>query len=269
MGDSLLGRRAISHREYVILLAYRFIIFHMESYLYDDLYQLEETHWWHRNKRRLVISLLSHFFPKEKIRIVDIGCGTGKNVEAFSRFGQCWGLDMSDRAIAYCKKRGLGHIRKGRAEKTGLSDNYFDAVTLLDVLEHTDDTKTIWEMHRILKNNGLIFITVPAYRWMWSRWDEVLHHKRRYGKADLENILQHNGFRIRKFSFIYAFLLVPALIIRYIKSRHAGGSYGSDFQLSNPFLNRVLLAVCRIESWCILYGSVPFGTSILCVAEKI
>jgi ubiquinone/menaquinone biosynthesis C-methylase UbiE len=269
VGDSLLGRRAISHREYVFLLAYPFIIQIMESYLYDDLYQLEETHWWHRNKRELVISLLSHFFPKKKIRIVDVGCGTGKNVETFSKFGTCWGLDMAGKAIAFCKKRGLSHIKKGTAEQTGLPEQYFDVVTLLDVLEHTDDKKTLMEMRLILQRGGLLIITVPAYMWMWSRWDTVLHHKRRYGKHDLEKVLEDTGFRIKIRSFVYAFLLFPVLLIRFIKSRNAKEEYGSDFQLSNPFLDTVLFTLCRIEAWFVIRGLLPFGTSILVVAEKI
>jgi SAM-dependent methyltransferase len=286
VGDSLLGRRTISHIGFGLSAFYvsinfpfsaypaRFfigilpVVHSMESYLYQDLYALEDTHWWHRNKRRLVIALFNHYRLNKKIRIIDVGCGTGKNVETFASLGESWGLDVSQRAIAYCRKRGLTRIKRGTAQKTELPSSFFDGITLLDVLEHTDDRKTMAEMQRILKPGGIIVITVPAYKWMWSRWDEVLHHKRRYEKADLENVLMNNGFRMLKLSFVYSFLLVPALIIRFIKSRFIGSSYGSDFQLSNSFLNEVLLAVCQMESRVIVSGSVPFGTSLVAVAQK-
>jgi len=240
----------------------------MEPYLYDDLYALEETHWWHRNKRRLITSLLARFAPKKKIRIIDIGCGTGKNVETFARFGQSWGLDASKRAITFCRKRELTRIKQGTAENSGLPSGSFDVVTLLDVLEHTDDRKTIREMHRILAPCGLIVITVPAYRWMWSTWDVVLHHRRRYEKNDLERLMRESGFQIKKCSFVYSFLLLPVLIVRFVKTQVLRAPYGSDFRLSNPFLNWLMYGICGIESWCVVHGYVPFGTSIVCVGQK-
>src|SRR3989344_6612866 len=118
----------------------------MESYLYDDLYELEEHHWWHRAKRELILRLLPPYLPHKRIKILDVGCGTGKNVEVFAKLGESWGLDMSPRAIAYCKRRGLTRVRVGTAERTGLPGARFDVVTLLDVLEHTDDAKTLAEM---------------------------------------------------------------------------------------------------------------------------
>jgi ubiquinone/menaquinone biosynthesis C-methylase UbiE len=240
----------------------------MESYLYEDLYNLEEHHWWHRNKRELVLKLLGRYLPKNKVKLVDIGCGTGKNVETFEILGESWGLDTSEEAIAYCKKRGLSHIRKGTAENTRLPASSFDAVTILDVLEHTDDKQTVREAFRILKPGGIVILTVPAYRWYWSRWDEVLHHKRRYGKRDVEQLVTGAKFIIRKISFVYGFLVLPGYIIRTVKQTLQLKSYGSDFQLSFPFLNTILLAVCRIESWVIRWGYMPFGTSLICVARK-
>ena len=240
----------------------------MESYLYDDLYELEEHHWWHRAKRELILRLLPPYLPHKRIKILDVGCGTGKNVETFARIGESWGLDMSPRAIAYCKKRGLTRVKRGTAEKTGLQGASFDVVTLLDVLEHTDDAKTFREMRRILRPNGLIVLTIPAYSWLWSRWDEVLHHKRRYDKAGLEELLDVEGFEVRKISYVYAFLLVPVFLIRIIKSWLMADSYGSDFRLSTPLVNRIMLRLSRIEAWAIERFFVPFGTSLVCIAQK-
>ena len=152
----------------------------MKKYLYEDLYSLEDKHWWHISKRRIVRNLIKKYNHLDNPRILDIGCGTGKNMEELQSLGPVFGLDSSIEALKYCKKRGLNNLIEGTAEKTSLKSSFFDVVTLLDVLEHTDDNKTLKEMNRIIKKDGIIIITVPAFGWLWSTWDEVLHHKRRY-----------------------------------------------------------------------------------------
>src|SRR3989344_2556238 len=105
----------------------------MNIALYQDLYELEEKHWWHISKRNLCERVIERYFKHGKI--VDIGCGTGKNVEAFSKYGEVWGIDNSNEALKYCKQyRHLTHVKKGEAEKTNLPAASFDLVTLLDVL---------------------------------------------------------------------------------------------------------------------------------------
>lgn len=241
----------------------------MESYLYDDLYELEERHWWHRAKRELILRLLPQYISRKRIKFLDIGCGTGKNVETFAQLGESWGLDMSTQALSFAKKRGLKHLVKGTAEKTRLHSQSFDIVTLLDVLEHTDDVKSLKEVHRILKVHGLVVITVPAYQWLFSRWDEVLHHKRRYNKHGLEDVLRDTGYTVEKISYIYSFLIIPIVVVRAIKSIFFSRSYGSDFRLSSPVINHLMLAICRIEAGIIQQGYVPFGTSLVCIARKV
>ena len=60
---------------------------------------------------------------------------------------------------------------------------------MFDVLEHIeDDCATLSNLKRKLSDNGHIFITVPAYNWLWSEHDEINHHKRRYSKYSLDLI---------------------------------------------------------------------------------
>lgn len=240
----------------------------MQKYLYADLYELEEKHWWHIAKRENVETLLLRYLDIKRPKILDIGCGTGKNIEAFSAIGPTFGIDKSTEAIDYCKKRGIETVVLGSAEETPLLSNSFDVVTLLDVLEHTDDRKTLKEIYRILKQGGLLVITVPAFPWLWSRWDEVLHHKRRYTKQSLIRTLSTYNFRILKISYMFSFLLLPTYVIRSIKSWVSRKNYSSDFRLNNPVVNLVFLALSKIESFFVKNWSVPFGTSLICIARK-
>lgn len=240
----------------------------MKKYLYKDLYQLENQHWWHVSKRRNVINLIKKYNQVNNPKILDIGCGTGKNLEEFKKIGTIFGLDNSPDALKYCLMRGLKNLRLGSAEKTNLKTNYFDVITLLDVLEHTDDNKTLKEMHRILKSHGLIIITVPAFSWLWSKWDEVLHHKKRYTVNTLKEILVANNFHPIKMTYLYSFLVLPLLIIRKNKQNISKDFYESDFRLSSSLINILLNNLSRLEFLLAKNFYIPFGTSILVVAKN-
>lgn len=241
----------------------------MQKYLYEDLYNLEEIHWWHKAKRNLVKFFLRNNLSSKEIKILDVGCGTGKNIETFSKFGTVWGMDSADEAITFCKKRGLKKIVKGALEKIPFPKDYFDCVTALDVLEHVDDEKATKEMHRVLKRGGVLIVTVPAFPLLWSKWDEVLHHKRRYTRKTMEELLKRNKFRIIKISYSYSFLFLPAFIIRIVKRILYRNYYPSDFLMSNGIINSFLGKVAEIEKFFLINITIPFGTSLIAVVRKI
>src|SRR5216684_3840556 len=107
----------------------------MEKFLYEDLYKKEDRHWWHLAKRAAYLALIAKYLKVKNPRILDLGCGAGKNVEELSKLGEAWGVDISKEAIAFCKKRGIKNVKLGSAYKTGFGNGYFGLVTLLDVLE--------------------------------------------------------------------------------------------------------------------------------------
>lgn len=240
----------------------------MEKYLYEDLYNLEEKHWWHIAKRKVILNLTSSFLKTRRPKVLDIGCGTGKNVEVFGQIGTTYGIDNSPEAINFCQSRSLANIKLGTSEETGFSQNHFDLITLLDVLEHTDEDKTLAEVARILKNDGILTITVPAFSWLWSQWDVVLHHKRRYTKTTLTQALERNGFQVLKISYMYSFLVLPAVFIRFIKSIFYKKHYPSDFKISSPLINYILLFLVYLELKIMQKFSIPIGTSLVCIAQK-
>lgn len=240
----------------------------MRKDLYADLYQQEEKHWWHRSKRENCRRLLLKYLFDKNLKILDIGCGTGKNVEFFQEWGETFGLDASPEAIRFCQKRGLKNIKKARGEKTNFPAETFDLITLLDVLEHVDETAILAEIRRLLKPKGKLLITVPAYPWLWSRWDEVLKHRRRYTLSTLNAILKKHHFRVLKISYMFSFLLLPAILVRLIKSRLSGENYSSDFSLSSPLINFIGFKLAQLEGFILNQFSLPFGTSLICLAQK-
>lgn len=239
----------------------------MRKNLYADLYQLEETHWWHKAKRELCSQFLRTVWKGKKLKILDIGCGTGGNMKAFEKFGEVHGVDISPDAIAFCKKRELKHVRIGSAYRTKYPSSSFDVVTMLDVLEHVDDKKALSEVKRILRPNGILILTVPAYKLLWSRWDEALHHKRRYSKDEIISLLQSKDFAVCKCSYLYSFLFLPVLLIRSLKSAIRMKEYSSDFRLNPGPTNWILLKLALLEHKIVQHLEIPFGTSVFCVAK--
>lgn len=239
----------------------------MESYLYRDLYELETDHWWHIAKRRTALALLRRF-SGEAPKILDVGCGTGQNLLAFRQLGSAAGIDVEAEAIKFCRQRGLKDVRQGSSYDIPAEDNSYDVITLLDVLEHTDDHRSLREIFRALKPGGVILISVPAFPWLWSRWDEVLHHRKRYTKRSLLTLLRRHGFQPLFAGYAYSFLLPPVWIVRRLKSLTKKADYGSDFTLGSAWSNRLLGWLADQERPLLLRGKVPFGTSIFAVARK-
>jgi ubiquinone/menaquinone biosynthesis C-methylase UbiE len=240
----------------------------MELYLYQDLYNLEERHWWHLAKRRNVIALIKKYVNTKTLKIADIGCGTGKNVEVLNKFGTTFGIDNSSQAIKFCKQRGIENVKLGTSEESHLSKGSIDLITMLDVLEHVEEDPSLTEAYRILSDKGYIIITVPAFSWLWSKWDEVLHHRKRYTKNALLKVLKKHHFKILKSSYMFSFLVFPSIIVRFIKGKIFKDYYPSDFTLLPPLFNTIFNLVSVIELKILLKWSIPFGTSVICIAQK-
>lgn len=242
----------------------------MEKYLYQDLYIQEDTHWWHRSKRATVVDLINTNFKNPKrLKILDIGCGTGKNLETLSKFGQTFGIDNSKEAITFCKKRHLINVYLRKSDNTKFPPNFFDVILMLDVLEHVKEKPTLKEIHRVLKPNGVLILTVPAHQWLWSQWDIVLHHKRRYHRNQLNTVLIENKFIPLKISYMYMFLIPPVIFIRFLKSRFKKSTdYSSDFQINFPIVNNILYQIAKLEKILNNKIAIPIGTSLIAAAAK-
>lgn len=250
----------------------------METYLYKDLFQLEDNHWWHKAKRQLVFEAMDRLSITQNDKLLDVGCGTGKNVEAFASVCETHGIDISAEAVRFCKKRGLDTVIQTPnfpEKKLPYQQGSFKVITALDVIEHVDDMAVLADIHRVLSSDGSVIVTVPALPFLWSKWDEVLHHKRRYTKKTLTDTLEQSGFEVTYCNYVYSFLVLPVLVVRRVKeflmsqaSDAKQLEYQSDFKLSSPLVNRVFSAVAAVERWFVWRVPIPFGTSLVAVARK-
>jgi SAM-dependent methyltransferase len=122
----------------------------MEPHLIDDLAYKERFYWWHCVRRENLLRLLGPTLGGRS-RVLEIGSGTGANLRAVrDRYDQIIGLDIDFKALRYC--RDLTTIRADALDRLPFADGVFDAIILLDVLEHISDTDVlVSEIARVLR----------------------------------------------------------------------------------------------------------------------
>jgi SAM-dependent methyltransferase len=192
-------------------------------------------------------------------------------LEEASRFCDATGFDFSNEAIRFCKKRGLSSIHKVNLERPlpkNVSKKRYDVIIAADIVEHLDDDAGVLRrLKPLLKKDGIIIISVPAYQWLWSNHDVSLHHKRRYTRRLLKRTVMSAGLVPRRLSYTNIFLFPAAASVRVIK-RLLGNDTGTDSgNLLSP-LNKVMIWGYSIERALFRVMSLPFGLSVVCIARR-
>lgn len=243
----------------------------MEKWRYHELYELEDRHWWFRSRRRIVWALLNRSGLGEARRILDAGCGTGRNLVEFGSLGEAEGVDASADAVEYCRRRGLSRVQRAPLEDLPFDAGRFDLIIATDVIEHLDDDlRALRELHRVSAPGGRLLITVPAYAWLWSPHDESMHHRRRYSMRQLRERVTAAGWSPEEESYFFTTLLPAVAAVRAVR-RFSGESNGSsDLALTSPRIGRLLELPSRGESRLIAGGvRLPAGVSVGMVANAV
>lgn len=243
----------------------------METKLYQEMYDVENLHWWFRARRDILISLILKYLSKGCV--LDIGCGTGFILEPLetqyiSKY-ETWGIDISEIAIQFCQEKGLTQVIQGILENNVLPEHYFDLIMFLDIIEHLEhDLSALTQAKHYLKFQGQILITVPAYQFLWSAHDEIHCHKRRYTKKQIIKLLYQSGYEVVFISYFNTFLfplIAIARLIGNLLNRH----HTSDVKLPSALVNHVLYQVFRSEKNLFPNLSFPFGVSLVCLARNL
>jgi len=239
----------------------------MELEEYEKMYHFEEKYWWWVGKRKIVKCMLNKL-KLDSSRILDIGCGTGANLEYLGDYGSVVGLDYAREALDFCRLRKHRNLVRGDAERLPFKEGAFDLITALDLLEHIDDSKAAEGFSKALKPGGHLILTVPAFRFLWSKHDEALHHKRRYSKSQLKQVLESTGFVVEKIGYWNFFLFLPVASVRLIKKNILKSKkVKTDVEELPSIINWFLAFILTVESHLIPCINLPFGVSIVCVAR--
>ena len=246
----------------------------MEPILYDDFYRHADRNWWFLGRRKIILDILKYegFTKNHPKKILDLGCGTGSTLLKLKDWGWAVGIDISPLALSYCQQNGVGPLVQAAAQETPFKTGSFDLVLALDLLEHLDnDLETLREISRVLKPGGYLLVTVPAYKFLWSRHDELNLHRRRYVLPQLRSRVEAAGFTIIRSTYMNSFLFLPILFIRWFKNQvliNPQKGPLSDVRGHWPWVNAVLYFIFGLESKILSFINLPFGVSCLCLGRK-
>ncbi len=248
----------------------------MQAHTYSIMNEVEQSHWWFVGRRQIIKSFLERLVRSlkadagtAKIKILDVGCGTGANLEMLSEFGEAEGVDVSSDALNFCRARGLANVKQGEAERLPYGDESFELVTGLDVVEHLDDDLAgLKEMHRVLRTEGRALLFVPAFMFLWGVQDDISNHRRRYTMNELKSVVANAGFVVERATYVNITFFAPILLGRLLM-RATGFRPASENNITIGFLNGVLGKIFGAESVALQHASFPFGVSIICVARKV
>jgi SAM-dependent methyltransferase len=207
------------------------------------------------------------FGPRTNLRILDVGCGTGAMSAAMSELGSVVSADLSDLALRYSARRGLRSLSSCDATRLPFRSGAFDAVVALDLLEHIpDDGAAAMEFCRVLTPGGCLFATVPAYRSLWSGHDQALMHMRRYNRAEVRSLIVGGGLRVLRLSYAMTALFPLVWLVRMLERRSPTPQ--ASVKPLPAAVNRALIRVLNAENAALRRVDLPFGVTVLCVAER-
>jgi SAM-dependent methyltransferase len=254
----------------------------MQQHTYAIMDRVEDRHWWFVGRRAILESFLQRIVDelnesdapqngdksvRAPLRVLDIGCGTGANLEMLSQFGNAEGVDVSDDALEFCRKKGLT-VQKGLAETLPYADETFDITTALDVVEHLDDDIAgLKDMHRVTKAGGYSLIFVPAFMWLWGVQDDVSNHRIRYTREQIVERLEVAGFTVERATYANFTFFAPILGGRLFM-KLTGIKPESENNINISALNGLFGKIFSAERFWLSKFSFPFGVSIVITARK-
>jgi SAM-dependent methyltransferase len=244
----------------------------MEESFYEEYARIEADHWWFLGRRKIFDTVIRSLNLPADSRLLDVGCGTGANLDFLSGYGKAIGLDWGAAAASHARKHTLAPVLRGDVTNLPFADDSVDLITALDLIEHIeDDSACAAELARVCRPGGFVLTTVPASPWMWGRQDVISQHKRRYRAHELRRLLVDQGLEISRFTHINTLLFPIIAAVRLFRRviPPSGSELESDFTMTkSALLNKLLGALFGLEAWAIRIASLPFGVSLLCVARK-
>lgn len=193
-----------------------------------DLKELElgvdpRTHWYYQSKKVPMLRFIEEVFNKTKrpLTLIDLGSGSGFFMyEAHEALPQCIEkIYLVD--IGYGEEEMKPTLGQLFEKRHALPDKIENAlVVMMDVLEHLPDDKAmLQDIKRRAVGTNHFFITVPAFKELWSGHDVYLGHYRRYTTESLEAVLKSCGYTLARCRYLYAAIFPLVWLVRKLGNK--------------------------------------------------
>jgi SAM-dependent methyltransferase len=231
-------------------------------------HRAEDRHWWYAGRRRVLDVVLRGLAVPRGARLLDAGCGSGRNMVDLQHYGPVTGIELSPPSVQAARARGVGEVIEGSVLEMPFPQDTFELAVSLDVIEHLeDDVAALRELRRVVAPGGRLLVTVPAYQWLWSRHDVVNHHHRRYSRSTLVRAAESAGWRAERTTHFNSLLLPLAAAMRALEPLDRGDKGASlDLWIPPRPMNWALQQPMNLEAALIGRGvGIPAGLSLLAV----
>jgi SAM-dependent methyltransferase len=233
--------------------------------------EIEDGSFWFRHRNRCIVSVIRRFPPDGAF--LDIGGGNGYVAKGLIEAGiACVLIEPGIDGALAARARGVDPVICARLEDIGLAPASVAAAGMFDVLEHIEDeTATLRQVYTLLNPGGRVFLTVPAYPFLFSADDEMAGHYRRYTISSLTRALVRVGFRMDFASHIFGPLPPLVFLLRTVPSRlglrrtDRAAAEHAPVGIAAWLLNRLLAAEYRLID---AGRTIPIGGSCLAVGVK-
>jgi SAM-dependent methyltransferase len=243
---------------------------------FDVTAEVEARSFWCRTRNRVLAQVFKRFTDRSRrLDVLEVGCGIGGVIGSLRQFTnlKLTGSEIYIHGLRYARAK-LPDVEFIQMDATKIPfADAFDVIGAFDVLEHIpDDELAMSQVSRAVRPGGLFIVTVPQYPWLWSRLDELVHHKRRYTRRELTDKLARAGFEV---TYVTSFisLLLPAMVLaRVADPIRRKGTDADEFadRVSPPaVLNTLCDWLMRVDETILKMGlTLPFGGSLLAVARR-
>jgi hypothetical protein len=239
----------------------------------DICYQIEDHSFWFRHRNNL-INWAIHKFANPSALFLDIGGGNGFVSKHLQKHGiETILLEPGLKGCLNAQKRGVTNIINASIEQLNFTNPKIQSIGLFDVVEHIeDDLNFLRCCQGLLQEHGLIFITVPAFNFLWSQEDREAGHYKRYTLGQIKEVATNAGFKVKYCSYFFSFLVLPVLFLRTLPSvlfKNRPLKAESEHSSNSLFGKTALNYLSSTEYSMFKKGRSPlFGTSCILVAEK-
>jgi SAM-dependent methyltransferase len=240
--------------------------------------KVDRYHFWHVVRNEHIFRRLRKVRPDFASQsYLEIGCGSGNVLGYFLERGlsDCSGWDVDMHALNIARSR----FPSANFEQVDMFNqrqhvrDHFGVIGSFDCLEHIeDDALCLSHIRRLLKKDGTLIVSVPAMQQLWSPFDELFGHYRRYTRQSIVSLFESCGFKDIRAQYIMAPLVPPLLLFRNnepdMTLAQREKKYLNELQPRNRLINDLGKIVLRAER--LLMGSydLGFGASLLCSATR-
>jgi ubiquinone/menaquinone biosynthesis C-methylase UbiE len=238
-----------------------------QKFISDTYESYGPSHWYIQGRYDIILHMYRNLdLPRSSI-CLDAGSGTGTLAKRLRDELGITIYEVDDSPYSEENSHRNKWFFTGDIKSINLPDNSYDCIFCIDVLEHIHKPEeALTELHRILRPNGYLILSVPSHMCLWGAHDELAGHVTRFNRKEVINLLRSTQYHTVFVTYQQLLLFIPLWIFRKIKKLNS--KKNSDFFMPPTHINNALRTLIQLEKYLIGKIKIPFGINLIGVAKK-